>query len=164
MITHPISISSLKETKVKTGAGLINKLINNLPFELHLPGYNYCGPGTKLYKRLSRNDKGINPLDEACKLHDIAYAQNTSIDSRHKADLQLAAAAKQRWHHSPHLSERLAGLAVDKIMKFKVKRGMGMSLKKLISESRKVVKNHTRGKKRNGGGKSLIIIHFLRLL
>lgn len=30
---------------VKRGSGLVNKLIDKLPFELHLPGYNYCGPG-----------------------------------------------------------------------------------------------------------------------
>lgn len=30
---------------VKRGVGLVDKLIDKLPFELHLPGYNYCGPG-----------------------------------------------------------------------------------------------------------------------
>lgn len=30
---------------VKRGSGLVNKLIDKLPFELHLPSYNYCGPG-----------------------------------------------------------------------------------------------------------------------
>lgn len=29
----------------KRGLGLVNKLIDKLPVELHLPGYNYCGPG-----------------------------------------------------------------------------------------------------------------------
>ena len=55
------------------GKGLGNKIINNLPFELHLPGYQYCGPGTKLTEPLARGDPGINPLDAACKDHDIAY-------------------------------------------------------------------------------------------
>jgi len=32
---------------VKTGGGdLFNKAINKLPFELHLPGHNFTGPGT----------------------------------------------------------------------------------------------------------------------
>lgn len=30
---------------VKRGLGLVDKLIDKLPFELHLPSYNYCGPG-----------------------------------------------------------------------------------------------------------------------
>lgn len=35
---------SLRKT-VKRGLGLVDKLIDKLPFELHLPNYNYCGPG-----------------------------------------------------------------------------------------------------------------------
>ncbi len=31
----------------KHGAGNLIWVINNLPFELHLPGYNYCGPGNR---------------------------------------------------------------------------------------------------------------------
>jgi len=50
----------------KHSGGLIDKLINTLPLEAHMPGYNFCGPGTKLQKRLERGDQGINPLDEAC--------------------------------------------------------------------------------------------------
>ena len=70
-----------------SGSGLINNLINRLPFELHIPGYQYCGPGTRLQKRLSRGDPGINPLDSACKEHDIAYSQNREdIEKRNTAD------------------------------------------------------------------------------
>lgn len=57
------------------GKGFVNNLINKLPIELHLPGYQYCGPGTNLKKRLARGDPGINELDKACKEHDIAYSQ-----------------------------------------------------------------------------------------
>ena len=35
-----------------TGAGIMNKIINRLPVEMHLPGHNFTGPGTKLHKRL----------------------------------------------------------------------------------------------------------------
>jgi len=48
-------------------------------FEAHIPGYNFCGPGTKLQKRLERGDQEINPLDEACKVYDIAYSQNKAL-------------------------------------------------------------------------------------
>lgn len=136
------------------GGGLVNKLINNLPFELHVPGYNFCGPGTKLEKRLKRGDVGINPLDEACKAHDIAYFQNSSLEDRHRADLELAAAAKKRLHESKSLPERLVALGVNKIMKYKVKRGMGMTssprplpLKKVITAARKAVKAKSGGKR-----------------
>lgn len=54
----------------KSGKGFVNSLIDKLPVELHLPGYQYCGPGTKLNKRLKRNDPDVNELDKACKEHD----------------------------------------------------------------------------------------------
>ncbi|KYM99011.1 hypothetical protein ALC62_10261 [Cyphomyrmex costatus] len=59
------------------GRGLLNKAINALPFELHIPGYQFCGPGTRLEKRLARDDRGINPLDTACREHDIAYTRSS---------------------------------------------------------------------------------------
>ena len=39
-------------------------------FELHAPGYNYCGPGTNYYKRKSMGVQPMNDLDEACMEHD----------------------------------------------------------------------------------------------
>ena len=39
-------------------------------FELHAPGYNYCGPGTNYYKRKSMGVQPMNSLDEACMEHD----------------------------------------------------------------------------------------------
>jgi len=38
---------------VKFGSGLFNKAVSNLPFELHLPGHNFTGPGNKLDRRLN---------------------------------------------------------------------------------------------------------------
>ena len=40
--------------KAQTGGSLLNKFINNLPVEMHLPGHNFTGPGTKLNKRLPK--------------------------------------------------------------------------------------------------------------
>ena len=39
--------------KAPAGGSLLNKFINNLPVEMHLPGHNFTGPGTKLNKRLN---------------------------------------------------------------------------------------------------------------
>lgn len=71
---------------VKEGSGLVNSAINNLPFELHVPGYQYLGPGTKLSKRLARGDPGVNKLDQAAKEHDIAYSNSKELSDRHIAD------------------------------------------------------------------------------
>ena len=35
------------------GESFLNTFVNRLPFEMHLPGYNFTGPGTKLYKTLN---------------------------------------------------------------------------------------------------------------
>lgn len=108
------------------GCGLLNRSIDKLPFEVHIPGYRFCGPGTRLQKRLSRGDIGINPLDESCKQHDIAYDQFSELENRHKADQILTKRAFERVRSSDAtLGERLAALAVGSAMKMKVKLGMG---------------------------------------
>ena len=39
-----------------TGRSFLNSLMNKLPFEMHFPGHNITGPGTKLYKRLNQDE------------------------------------------------------------------------------------------------------------
>ena len=36
-----------------TGGSFLNTLVSKLPFEMHLPGHNFTGPGTKRYKKLN---------------------------------------------------------------------------------------------------------------
>lgn len=112
--------------------GLMNNIINRLPIELHIPGYRYCGPGTKLRKRLARGDPGINPLDEACKRHDIAYSESPDdLSKRHEADRILADAAWERAKsNDAGFGEKAAAWAVTNAMKAKVKLGWGMAIKK----------------------------------
>lgn len=124
------------------GGELVNTLINNLPFELHLPGYNYCGPGTKLEKRLLRGDRGVNKLDEACMHHDIAYANHTDLPNRHQADLQLLNMAKQRLKSKDAgKGEKLSSWLVSKVMKAKLKSGSGIkTFKSFVSKIRSKIK------------------------
>jgi len=42
-----------KFISAKRGKGFLNDTINSLPIEMHLPGHNFTGPGTKLNKRLN---------------------------------------------------------------------------------------------------------------
>ena len=113
------------------GRGLINTLINSLPFEVHLPGYNFRGPGTKLEQRLERGDVGINPLDEACKEHDIAYNTYQDLDRRQAADLVLLEKAIERLRASDAtFGERSAARVIKAIMKMKRKMGAGVGRKK----------------------------------
>lgn len=106
---------------------LLNSFINCLPFELHLPGYNFCGPGTKLKTRLSRKDRPINRLDEYCKQHDIAYNKSPSLIDRHKADIVLMKMAKRRASaKNAKLGEKLAANFVNKAMLAKISTGSGL--------------------------------------
>jgi len=39
--------------------------------ERHIPGYNFCGPGTNVHRRLREGVEPINELDRACLMHDL---------------------------------------------------------------------------------------------
>lgn len=125
------------------GKGLLNNLIDGLPIELHIPGYQFCGPGTKLKKRLARGDKGINPLDTACREHDIAYSQSKELSHRNKADKILAERAWERvLSKDSSLGEKTSAYIVTNAMKAKTKFGMGLKNDKELFT--KTVKNATR--------------------
>jgi hypothetical protein len=142
----------------KKGRGLINSAINHLPFEAHIPGYQYCGPGTNLEKRLARGDSGINPLDTACKTHDIAYSQYKDGKERTEADKLLTSEAWKRFKSKDaSIGERATALLVSGMMKAKVglsKLGKGMrkcrgAKQKSLKKSRKTKKAVKKSKKIN---------------
>ncbi|KAI8117968.1 hypothetical protein CVS40_10308 [Lucilia cuprina] len=138
--------NTLNQSKI--GRGLVNTLINKLPFELHLPGYQFCGPGTKLKERLERGDKGINLLDSACREHDIAYSLSKDLNKRHQADQILAEKAWQRVKSKDStFKERANAWFVTNAMKTKVKFGLGMKNNNKIHKSKKSKKKGKRKRK-----------------
>lgn len=123
------------------GHGFLNNTINNLPVELHIPGYQYCGPGTHLEKRIARGDSGINPLDAACKEHDIAYEKHKDIEKRHLADHILQEKAWQRVKSSnASFGEKVAAWTVTNAMKAKRKFGMGNPFRAAVKNARNTLK------------------------
>ncbi|KAJ8911771.1 hypothetical protein NQ315_008824 [Exocentrus adspersus] len=119
--------------RLKSGAGIVNTLINKLPFELHiLGGYQFCGPGTKVEKRVAAGQQGINPLDAACRKHDIAYLNNSeSLAEHHKADYEVEQRAWERVKSkNASVGEKAAAWLVTNIMKAKRRLGMGLGEKK----------------------------------
>ena len=75
----------------KRGGSLLNKAINNLPFEMHLPGHDFTGPDTKKKKKTKRLNpdltpkdwsKPINRVDKAVYHHDVCYLQNNDTATR----------------------------------------------------------------------------------
>jgi len=39
--------------------------------EVHYPGFNYCGPGTNVWRRLTNKVRPMDDLDQACYRHDL---------------------------------------------------------------------------------------------
>lgn len=98
----------------------IDQIIEMLP-EIHLSGYNYCGPNTKLEKRLAHNEPGINELDCACKEHDIAYAESTDLNWRHSADkLLVLKAFRCIFAKDSRIGERFAAMLVSVLISIKI--------------------------------------------
>jgi len=73
-----------------SGKGFVNDTINSLPFEMHMPGHNFTGPGTKLNKRLNEDttpkawSKPINRVDKAAYHHDICDVKNKDTKTRNE--------------------------------------------------------------------------------
>ena len=76
--------------KGAAGRSFLNTLVNKLPFEMHLPGHNFTGPGTKLYKRLNPDGKPknwstpINRVDNAAYHHDLCYSKHDDTEIRNQ--------------------------------------------------------------------------------
>lgn len=110
--------------KHRVGRGILDRVIDRLPVEIHLPGYQFCGPGTNLNVRLARGDRGINLLDAACKEHDLAYRRSKQ---RRVADQILLTKALHRVTSADaSVGERLAALIVAGAMKGKLAIGGGV--------------------------------------
>ena len=111
--------------KAQEGGSLLNKFINNLPVEIHLPGHNFTGPGTKLNKRLNPDltprewSMPVNRVDKAAYHHDICYLENDDTTTRN------AVCDK----NNPTLREILDKSIVSKLIGTKVKFGMGVKKK-----------------------------------
>ena len=135
------------------GSGLINSTINRLPFEAHLPGYRFCGPGTKLEERIEQD--GINPLDEACKEHDIAYNRHKDLASRQAADRVLTDKAWDRYRSKDTpLGEKVAAWIVTTGIKAKSKLG-GTMLFDTLPVRRRMRRGNKRRHRRSVSGGAL---------
>lgn len=78
---------------------------NLLPGETHgllwVPGKgiersNFMGPGTDLFARLARDDRGKTAIDEISRLHDVEYTLANNSSRSNEEQLQMARAADMR--------------------------------------------------------------------
>lgn len=51
MNTNKKSVQHTKRKRsIKKGDGIIDKIIDHIPIEMHIPGYQYCGPGIESFE------------------------------------------------------------------------------------------------------------------
>ena len=71
--------------KEAAGGSFLNTLVNKFPFQMHLPGHNFTGQGTKLYQRWNPNGTPkecsikINRFDNAAYHHDLCYSNMMTL-------------------------------------------------------------------------------------
>jgi len=124
--------------KVQKGGDFVNSLNAftgrvKLPWarfsgEMHLPGHNFTGPGTKLNKRLKDDgtpkswSRPINRVDSAAYRHDLAYARHADTAERIVADKKIIKELDSI--PNPTLKERMERAVVKPILKTKVNFGV----------------------------------------
>ena len=131
--------------KAQKGGSLLNKFINNLPVEMHLPGHNFTGPGTKLKKRLNPDltpkkwSKPVNRVDKAAYHHNVCYLKNDDTATRN-AVCDKNMLKELEGIYNPTLRERLDKSIVSNLIRTKVKFGMGVKKKDLAEELHKPIR------------------------
>ena len=124
--------SSKAKPNIAKGGSILNKMINNLPVEMHLLGHNFTGPGTKLNKRLNADltpkewSKPINRIDKAAYHHDICYLKNNDTATRNNVcDKNMLQEMKDIYN--PTLRERMERGLVSTLIGTKKRFGWGIS-------------------------------------
>lgn len=99
--------------------------------ERHLPGYNFCGPGTDVARRRREGVEPMNELDAACLMHDLEteprgpYRSGGDPAKVLEADIELEKQARAIADRTEG-PERLAALGVAVAMqmnRLRVSRG-----------------------------------------
>ena len=126
-----------------------HKAITKLPFEMHLPGHRFTGPGTRLDKRLDANDNPlphsipINRVDAAAYRHDLAYRDaGDDLSKKHQADREMIQELDNI--QNPTMRERFDNFLVKNAMKAKL--AVGASLPEGASLSKELHKPYRKPK------------------
>ena len=121
-----------------SGKGFINDTVNSLPFEMHMPGHNFTGPGTKWNKRLNEDmtpkawSKPINRVDKTAYHHDIFYVRNKDTKTCNKV-CDKNKLTELNGIYNPTLRERMERGVVSTIIGMKKRFGWGLKKNVTIS-------------------------------
>ena len=114
-----------------TGGRFLNSLVNKLPFEMNLPGHNFTGPGTKLYKRLKPDgtpnewSMPINRIDSAAYHPDLCVSTHDDTKTRNEVCDRTMLGELNRIVNSTLRDISI----VRKLINAKVNFGLGASIK-----------------------------------
>ena len=133
---------------------IINKFVNNLPFELHMfdpvvGRYSACGPGTKHKERIEKyvqtgDTSHIfkNELDKRCFYHDSSYDKYKDVPNRLIADKKLMDGAYDiASDQSKNGYERMLASMVYKFFEKKIQLGQGINDDILADELHKPIRH-----------------------
>ena len=121
--------------KESPGGSFLNTLVNKLPFEMHLPGHNFTGPGTTFHKRLNPDgtpkERSIsrNRVDNAAYHHDLCYSKHDDTKTRNEV-CDKTMLDEFSGIVNPTLREGIEKSIVGKLIKSKVNFGFGHPIKK----------------------------------
>jgi hypothetical protein len=87
--------------------------------EIHIPGYNYCGPGTEFINRTKNGDKPINSLDLCCYKHDETYIKNNYTFSK-ESDIEFIQCSKNVFQTTFEKKEKKWAYLAVQSFKFKL--------------------------------------------
>lgn len=129
------------QTRFK-GSGFFNNVINNLPFELHLPGHKFTGPGTNLHLRLERGDIPINNVDKNAMIHDIDYSENKDVKHRVLADEDFIKRNENIINNSNSFKEKAEAFSANTMIQAKNFFGNGLDKHKIIKRFNNYLSNN----------------------
>ena len=120
--------------KEVAGGSFLNSLVNKLPFEMHLPGHNFTGPGTKLNKIFNPDGTPkewsmlINGVDNAAYHHDLCYSKHDDTKTRNEI-CDTTMLGELSGIFNPTLRERIDKSIVGKLIRAKVNFGLRAPIK-----------------------------------
>ena len=135
-------INKTQFTKAPEGGSLLNKFINNLDHEMHLPGHNFTGPGTNLEKRLNPDltpkswSMPINRVDQASYNHDLCYKKNPDTKTRN-AVCDKNMLKELKGIYKPTIREKMESGLISSLIGTKARFGWGID-KKNFNISRRI--------------------------
>ena len=121
--------------KLAAGGSFLNTLVNKLTFEMHLPGHNFTGPGTKLYKILNPDGTSkewsipINRVDIVAYHHDLSFSKLDDTKTRNEV-CDKTMLGELNGFMNPTLREKIDKSIVGKLINANVNFGLGNPVKK----------------------------------